>query len=264
MQRISDAVPRVPQFSIPVSDTYAVQIKRVIDTMSISHAAKSLPQSPPMHSALTALAGSDVLVVFMESYGRITFDRPGLASALVKSRERLAAAIHDTHRGVVSAFATSPTFGGGSWLAHLSFLTGLEVDSPDRYALLMTQKRETLVSLFKNAGYRAVAVMPGLRQSWPEGAFYGFDDIYDAKKLRYQGPEFGWWRIPDQFSLAALDSREVQPRRERRSSPSSPPSPHTCRSGRRHRCRTTGLGYSRSIPMTPSQQGWHSHRLRNG
>jgi hypothetical protein len=176
-------------------------------------ANRSLPASPPMHSNLTQLARSDVLLIFMESYGSSTYDRPEFERALRPARARLAAAIHDTGRGVVSAFVTSPTFGGGSVLAHLSVLSGVEVRDMDHYALLMTQtSRPTLVSLFRSAGYRTVAVMPGLRESWPEGAFYGFDKIYGTDALDYHGPGFGWWRIPDQFSLAALDSRELQPR----------------------------------------------------
>jgi phosphoglycerol transferase MdoB-like AlkP superfamily enzyme len=78
--------------------------------------------------------------------------------------------------------------------------------------VLLTQHRPTLAGTFKAAGYRAVAMMPGLKQSWPEGAFYGFDQIYGADALDYRGPQFGWWRIPDQFSLAALDAREIQAR----------------------------------------------------
>ena len=212
VQRLSDRVPHVPQFSIPVSMTYAAQISRVIDTFEISRAARNLPVTPTLRSDFGALAGSDVIVVFMESYGRVTYDRPEVASVVSPARERFAAAIHDTRRAVVSAFVTSPTFGGSSWFAHSSFLSGIEVADPDRYALLLTQKRATLVSSFKGAGYRAVAMMPGLRQSWPEGAFYGFDQIYGADALDYRGPQFGWWRIPDQFSVAALDAREVQPR----------------------------------------------------
>ena len=50
--------------------------------------------------------------------------------------------------------------------------------------------------------------MPGLRQRWPEGAFYGFDEIYGATRLDYRGPEFGWFAIPDQFSLARADALE--------------------------------------------------------
>jgi hypothetical protein len=49
-----------------------------------------------------------------------------------------------------------------------------------------------------------------MKLDWPEGAFYGFDDIYDAAKLHYRGPEFGWFGIPDQYALAAIDTRELQ------------------------------------------------------
>ena len=213
-QHTSDALPRIPRFSIPVSRTFVAQYDRVSEALS-GHANSSVPPSPPLHSSLAALNGSDVLLVFMESYGATTYDRPEFQRALLPARQRLDAAIHDTGRGVVSAFVTSPTFGGGSVLAHLSLLSGIEVRDPDHYVLLMTQRRPTLVSVFKNAGYRTVAVMPGLRESWPEGAFYGFDEIYGAPGLDYQGPAFGWWRIPDQFSLAALDARELaaQPRK---------------------------------------------------
>jgi len=209
-QQLSVEVPRIPRFSIPVSRTYGNQIARIVDALSSSRAARILPPSPPLHSNLEALAGSDVLLVFLESYGSVTYDRPEYERALAPARARLAAALQDTGRSVVSAFVVSPTFGGQSVLAHLSLLSGIEVRDSTRYALLMTQKRPTLVSAFKAGGYRAVAVMPGMQQAWPEGAFYGFDAIYDSAKLHYGGPAFGWWRIPDQYTLAALDARELQ------------------------------------------------------
>ena len=212
VQRLDDRVPRVPQFSIPVSHTYAVQISRVLDTFASSRAARALPPSPPLHATLGRLEGRDVIVLFMESYGRVTYDRPEIASVVNPARAGFAAAAHDTGREVVSAFVTSPTFGGSSWFAHSSLLSGIEVADPDRYAVLLTQNRPTLASTFKAAGYRAVAMMPGLKQNWPEGAFYGFDKIYGADALDYRGPQFGWWRIPDQFSLAALDAREIEAR----------------------------------------------------
>ena len=211
VQQRSLAPVRLPRFSIPVSTTYAAQVRRLLAAVS-GTAGRDLPPSPPLPPGLGGLAGSDVLLVFMESYGSATYDRPEFQRALEPARQRLAAAIQDTGRGVVSAFVTSPTFGGGSVLAHLSLLSGVEVRDPDHYQLLMTQNRPTLVSVFRSAGYRAVAVMPGLRDSWPEGAFYGFDQIYGAGNLEYHGPGFGWWRIPDQFSLAALDVRELQHR----------------------------------------------------
>jgi hypothetical protein len=87
-------------------------------------------------------------------------------------------------------------------------LSGVEVRDPDTNALLMTQKRDTLVAAFARHGYRTVALMPGMWQAWPEGAFYGFDDIYGGERLDYRGPEFGWWDIPDQFTLARMGALE--------------------------------------------------------
>jgi phosphoglycerol transferase MdoB-like AlkP superfamily enzyme len=65
------------------------------------------------------------------------------------------------------------------------------------------------VSALASHGYRTVAIMPGLQEYWPEGAFYGFDHIYDTVSLGYTGPSFGWWPVPDQFALAQLEHLEL-------------------------------------------------------
>ena len=63
----------------------------------------------------------------------------------------------------------------------------------DANVLLMAQKRDTLATAFAQHGYRSLAIMPGLQEHWPEGAFYGFGGIYGATELDYRGPPFGWW-----------------------------------------------------------------------
>jgi phosphoglycerol transferase MdoB-like AlkP superfamily enzyme len=85
----------------------------------------------------------------------------------------------------------------------------VEARDEDTNVVLMAQQRDTLVTTFARHGYRTIAVMPGLRQRWPEGAFYGFDHIYDTAQLDYRGPRFGWWTVPDQFALARLDVLEA-------------------------------------------------------
>ena len=76
----------------------------------------------------------------------------------------------------------------------------------------MTQTRRTFGHAFAEHGYRRVGLMPGLKLDWPEGIFYDFDRIYDDAALGYAGPAFGWWRIPDQFSLAKLNQLELSER----------------------------------------------------
>lgn len=190
----------------PVTQVFARQGRLVLQAM---FQAKTLLPSPPMDASLDSVAGADVFLFFVESYGAVTYDRPEFAARLQPARDALAATIRESGRDVVSAFVESPTFGGSSWFAHITLMSGLQINDPDLNALLMTQRRDTVVTNFARRGYRALALMPGLWYPWPEGAFYGFTDSYNGPRLAYPGPSFGWWDMPDQFTLARLDEQEV-------------------------------------------------------
>ena len=206
VQQVSGA-SRVP-FADPVTPAYARQARYVLAMMGPGAAAPVLGDSPVFDSRLRGIAGADVLLVFLESYGAVTFETPGMAAGLGASRTALETAIRDSRRQIVSAYVDSPTFGASSWLAHLSLLSGVEVRDQYAYTSLMASTRETLLTHVKSRGYRTVGLMPGMRQAWPEGAFYGFDTIYGHDALEYKGPQFGWWAIPDQYALAKLDALE--------------------------------------------------------
>jgi hypothetical protein len=196
-------------YSLPVAETFLQQARFVV-AASTADPNRDLPGLPLPDVGVGRLAGDDVLLLFLESYGAVTYDDPGIARTVAPARDELAHAAAEAGRQIVSAYASSPTFGGGSWLAHASFMSGVEVRDTGDYMLLLTQERQTWPKLFEAAGYRAIAVMPGLRGAWPEGSFYGFDTIYDEHALDYRGPDFGWWRIPDQFSLARAADLEAR------------------------------------------------------
>jgi hypothetical protein len=186
----------------PVSGTILRQARFVAAALSPEHVARTLPQGPVFTGDVGALRGADVLLVFLESYGAAAFDNHDYSRDLRPHRERLGEAAVAGGRQVVSGFVRSPTFGGGSWLAHASLLSGIDVTDPHHYDLLLTTRRPTLVSHFRAQGYGTVALMPGIRAAWPEGSFYGYDAILDSDGIDYRGPEFGYWRIPDQVSIA--------------------------------------------------------------
>jgi hypothetical protein len=206
---------RASAFADPVIGTYAHQVRLAATALAARAGTITIAPSPTLASDLSRLDGADVMVVFIESYGAVTYDRPSFAKTLAPARQRLADAAHETGREILSAFVTSPTFGGSSWLAHLSLLSGVQVRDPDTYALMMSRRRDTLVSFFGAHGYRTVALMPGLQQAWPEGAFYHFDTLYDEQALDYKGWPFGWWNIPDEYSLARLNALELAPANRR-------------------------------------------------
>jgi hypothetical protein len=197
-------------FSLPVTGTYKQQAVFVLDALNEERYGRVLPPAIDLgDGALPRIAGTDVLLVFLESYGAASYDDEAMTEALSGARAEFADAVRTSGRGAASAFVEAPTFGGASWLSHASLMTAMPIDHGGAYDLLLTQRRDSLPRRFKRSGYRAVALMPGLRSGWPEGAFYGFDEVYGAEALAYRGPEFGWWRIPDQYALAKLDELEL-------------------------------------------------------
>jgi hypothetical protein len=207
-QQLLPAFPGAVTFADPVTPVFARQARFVASMIGPWRVSPSLGPSPAFDAGLEQLRGADVLLVFVESYGAVTYETPAIAEGLVASRAQLEAAVRDTGRDAVTAYVESPTFGGSSWLAHLSLISGVEARDQYAYASLMASRRETLVTAFTRRGYRAVALMPGMRQVWPEGAFYQFAEIYGSDRLDYQGPYFGWWTIPDQWALARFDALE--------------------------------------------------------
>ena len=196
-------------FADPVIPAYAQQVRSVVAMLGPGAVQPSLGASPAaLAISPDGLGGSDVYLIFVESYGAIAFEAPAFAAALAPSRAAFESAVRDTDRLVVSAYVESPTFGASSWLAHLSLISGISVRDQYSYQSLMVQQRETLGTTFARAGYRTVALMPGMRQAWPEGAFYRYDAMYGRDELAYTGPRFGWWSIPDQYALAKLDALE--------------------------------------------------------
>jgi hypothetical protein len=162
----------------------------------------------PGQELLTGLRGKDVIVSFVESYGRDAVEDPEFApqvgAVLDAGNRRLRAAGFASR----SAFLTSPTTGGGSWLAHDTLLSGLWIDGEQRHRALLTSDRLTLNGAFHRAGWQTVGVMPAATQPWPEGRFFGYDRYYDADRLAYRGPKFSYAPMPDQFTLAQFERLE--------------------------------------------------------
>jgi phosphatidylglycerophosphate synthase len=166
----------------------------------------------PRSSSLAGLRGKDVLLVFIESYGQVAVQGSSFSpqiDALLKSGTTTLSHAGFTTR---SAFLTSPTFGGGSWLAHSTMESGLWINSQARYKQLAASKRFTLSQAFERGGWRTVFDMPATTGPWPEGQpLYHFDTLYESTNVGYAGPSFSFAKIPDQYTLQVLNQRELAP-----------------------------------------------------
>ncbi|MBL8250092.1 MAG: sulfatase-like hydrolase/transferase [Candidatus Competibacter sp.] len=208
--RLSPTLETERWFALPVAGMLSEQ-GRLALAATVLRDRRGLAAWPPLpDSNVRRLRGGDLFVLFFESYGALVFDDPRFAAPLASEFAALERSLADAGWKSASARVESSTFGGLSWLAHSSLLSGARIADQSDYRDLLASDRDTLVRRFAAAGYRTVAVMPGLKFAWPEGVFYGFDAIYDARSLDYRGPAYGWWAIPDQYSLRQVHRLEVE------------------------------------------------------
>jgi hypothetical protein len=167
-------------------------------------------RATPGDRLLTGLRGKDVILVFVESYGKVAVQgssfSPRVDAALAQGTARLQAAGFSARSG----WLTSSTFGGLSWLAHSTLQSGVWVDNQRRYDQLVGTKRLTLSVAFKRAGWRTVSDVPSDNRAWPQGtSFYHYDKLYDRRNVGYRGPRFSFASMPDQYVFLALQRLEL-------------------------------------------------------
>lgn len=178
-------------------------IEQRIDT-AIGQAGTALDALP---QDLGKLRGTDVFVVFAESYGRAPFRQPGhgdrLCALLRGQQERLAAA------GFAAAtrWVRPSIYGGASWLAHMQLLSGTPVPDQRTWERLLLSSLRPLPARMAAAGWHCLTVQGGMPTSWPEGArFFGFHEELFRPQLAFGGPDHGWGP-PDQYALRVLLER---------------------------------------------------------
>ncbi|PTX54512.1 hypothetical protein C8N43_3327 [Litoreibacter ponti] len=159
---------------------------------------------------LGALDGRDVIVIWIESYGRASFDNPLYAPTHLTTLRAAEADIARTGMAMRSGWLTSPTAGGQSWLAHGALSSGLWTSDNGRYNAMLASGHKWLFHFAQNAGYHTTAIMPAITVGWPESLAMGFDTVIPAADIPYKGARFRWVTMPDQFTLARY--RDLMPK----------------------------------------------------
>ncbi|MGA8248712.1 MAG: CDP-alcohol phosphatidyltransferase family protein, partial [Nocardioides sp.] len=165
----------------------------------------------PGRDLLGRLRGMDVLVVFVESYGRVAIQHSWFSPLVDATLTRATGQLSDLGFHARSGWLRSPTFGGISWLAHSTLESGLWIDSQQRYDQVLASDRFTLTQAFGRAGWRVVGDVPSDPAGWPEGQrYYHFDRLYGASDVGYRGPRFSYAQMPDQYTFKAFTDNELE------------------------------------------------------
>ena len=175
-------------------------VRATIDTgrQGREDVTQALAHRPPLPATLPGLAGRDVLLIFIESYGMVTRTAPVLADRIDPVRRQVAADLAAAGYHAASLALSAPITGGGSWLAHATTLAGIPIDSQGRHDALILAAPTTLAGLL---GGNSHAVQPQMRGPWPEGLRLGFSAVHTGDDLPYAGPRYSWNSLPDRFTL---------------------------------------------------------------
>jgi phosphatidylglycerophosphate synthase len=164
----------------------------------------------PASDLLSGLRGKDVIIAFVESYGQVALEGTTFSHGVDAFLRRRTASLARAGWSTQSAWLTSPTLGGISWLVHSTLQSGLWVDTAQLYAELVGSRRFTLSDAFNKAGWRTVSDAPSDDDNWLYGtSFYHFDKLYDRHNVGYHGPAFSYASMPDQYTLAEFQRLEL-------------------------------------------------------
>lgn len=156
-------------------------------------------------SMLDRVAGRDVVLAFIESYGTSSVEDARYAPIVTPALERLDEVAEARGLHIATAQVEAPSQGGMSWLGHGTALSGLWLENQLRYDLLLAENQPTLIDDFEAAGHRSLALMPQITMAWPEGRAFGYDLIWTRPDIDYRGPPLNWVEVPDQFTWAWLE-----------------------------------------------------------
>lgn len=167
-------------------------------------------EAVPDEMLLARLANIDVLVLFVESYGSTALEAPPFAATVQARLEGWQATLGEHGLHAASGWLVSPTVGGQSWLAHATLASGIRTADQASFRVYLERARADLAHLFARAGHRSVLAVPAITRPWPELHRLGFEKVYAAADLGYRGPSYDWVTMPDQFTLAAVETLERQ------------------------------------------------------
>jgi hypothetical protein len=87
----------------------------------------------------------------------------------------------------------------------------LWVDSQQRYDELIASQRFTLSDAFNKAGWHTVLDDPEDTPWATATSFYHYAQVYNRSNVGYQGPDFSYSAMPDQYTYAEFQRLELTP-----------------------------------------------------
>ncbi len=208
-------IPGWRPFGASASLVFRQQSEQLVDTMvrrAVFRADLATDDADgiPPERLLAGLGKRDVVIVYIESYGVTAIDDPQYADVILPRLAGMERAAEDAGFAMKSGRMVALSVGGQSWLNHASFTAGRLIDDQTIYALFLAEQPRTLVHDFEATGRRTVQIKPAITLPWPEGERLGYQATWEAADMGYEGPNFYWGIVPDQFALDFFARTELE------------------------------------------------------
>ena len=142
----------------------------------------------------------DIYLFSVESYGATLWADDDYRDARQGLMRRVQSELDALGLPIFTRFATSPVYGGGSWMSTASALSGIRIGNHSTYWAWkrMSDRYPHLIAYLKRHGYYTLSVQPAA--TWTED-IYGYDDVIIREDFSYDGLPYGFGHIPDQWAL---------------------------------------------------------------
>lgn len=163
--------------------------------------ASGRSESGPSY-AFPFLEDRDIHFFIVESYGHTLSSNPSHRLLITPVYEELERRLRTSGYFGYSGFLVSPAFGGRSWLADATMLTGTFLDTQHKYERVIESDARNLTHILGEAGYHRVLAAPGTYEAADDWrSFYEFDQYLFRYDFDYRGPFVSFGAMPDQFLI---------------------------------------------------------------
>lgn len=187
-----------PRFRREATFLLNVYDHRLSGMRAIGDVQETLKHTP---ARLERLHHVNVYVIFVESYGMTVLERPSFVDQTVPVLKAVQSNLRRHGFESASGRMESATYGGMSWLAHATFLTGVRTSDQLQYDLLGVGHPRSLPRIAHEAGYHTILIQPNTNRPSHTADFYDFDQTYKNWDFDYAGPAFAWASMPNQYVL---------------------------------------------------------------
>jgi phosphatidylglycerophosphate synthase len=191
----SSVLPRVGRQVEFLVNVYSHQAREAKAIASVQEVLRHTP------ARLERLHHANLLLFFVESYGATLVERPLFVEKALLALRNMEADLANHGFATATGLLTSATYGGMSWLAHATFMTGVRTINQMEYDLLGIHKPRSMARILHDAGYHTVLLEPNTKRKSSGADFYDFDENYSNWNFDYVGPPFAWAAMPDQYVL---------------------------------------------------------------